>query len=141
MIEEIEKTVMWYSTIPRDFCDVHTLMSARRKLSCLLASVASELAALYAQKNGTEFLRKARHSEVLRREMGVEKTTAAAARIIADNEIIIEQEREFTADSEYKRAAILYDAWRNVCDTMSQHISNLKAERGAEMRGIGGQTT
>lgn len=139
MIERIEKIIIWYGSISRDFRDVPQLMSARRTLVTSLAEMAVQIALLYEQRNGAEFQRKNAHSDILRREMGVEKTSAAAAKIIADNEIRECLEREYEADSEYQKARILYDAWKNVADTMMQHISLLKSEKSDEMRGIGSQ--
>lgn len=139
MIEQIQKIVSWYSRQSRDFNDVPVLMNARAKLSTLLAEMAGQVVALYAQKNGAEFQRKAAHAEALRREMSVEKTSAAAAKIVADSDVRTELEREYEADSEYQRARLLYDAYRNVCDVMSQHISNLKSEKRNEFTGQGSQ--
>ena len=141
MIEQIQKIVEWYASISRDFRDVPKLMSARRRLVTLLAEMAVQLAILYEQRNGAEFRRKNAHAEILRREMSVEKTSAAAAKIIADNEISEVFEREYDADSEYQKAKILYDAWKNVCDVMMQHISMLKSEKVEEFKGIGSQQT
>lgn len=139
MVEQITKTVDWYKSLKRDFRDVPALMSARRLLACNLADMAIQMAILYEQRNGCEFQRKNAHAEILRREMGNPGTSAAAAKIIADNEISEVVEREYEADSEYQKAKILYDAWRNVCDVMNQHISNLKSERNAEFSGQGSQ--
>lgn len=141
MIEQIQKTVEWYASISRDFRDVPKLMSARRLLVTLLAEMAVQLAILYEQRNGAEFRRKNAHAEILRREMSVEKTSAAAAKIIADTEIKEVQEIEYDADSEYQKAKILYDAWKNVCDVMMQHISMLKSEKVEDFRGTGPQQT
>lgn len=141
MIKQIQKTVEWYASISRDFRDVPKLMSARRLLVTLLAEMAVQLAILYEQRNGAEFRRKNAHAEILRREMSVEKTSAAAAKIIADNEIKEVQEIEYDADSEYQKAKILYDAWKNVCDVMMQHISMLKSEKVEDFRGTGPQQT
>ena len=141
MIERIQKIIEWYGSISRDFRDVPQLMSARRTLVTSLAEMAVQVALLYEQRNGAEFQRKNAHSEILRREMGIEKTSAAAAKIIADNEVGTLMEREFEADSEFQRAKILYDAWKNVADTMMQHISMLKTEKSDELRGVGSQST
>jgi len=141
MVERIQLIVEWYASINRDFRDVPQLMSARRKLVTSLAEMAIQVAILYEQRNGAEFHRKNAHSEILRREMGVEKTSAAAAKIIADNEVSEQMQREFEADSEFQKAKMLYDAWKNVADTMMQHISLLKSEKSEEMRGIGSQST
>jgi len=141
MIEQIQKIVEWYASISRDFRDVPKLMSARRLLVTLLAEMSVQLAILYEQRNGAEFRRKNAHAEILRREMSVEKTTAAAAKIIADTEVKECLEREYYADSEFQKAKILYDAWKNVCDVMMQHISLLKAEKVEEFKGIGSQQT
>lgn len=141
MIEQIQKIVEWYTSISRDFRDVPKLMSARRMLVTLLAEMAVQLAILYEQRNGAEFRRKNAHAEILRREMSVEKTSAAAAKIIADTEIKEVQETEYDADSEYQKAKILYDAWKNVCDVMMQHISMLKSEKVEDFRGTGSQQT
>ena len=67
------------------------------------------------------------------------KSTAAAAKILADNAVLNELESEAAAESEYQKSRLLYDAFRNVCDVMSQHISVLRNERSEEMRGKGGQ--
>lgn len=137
MVNKIAQIIEWYAGLPRDFHDVTALMYARSRLSCHLAEMAAQVAKLHTQKNGAEFQRKADHSRILRSEMSVEKTSAAAAKIIADNETTEQMRREFEADSEYQAARVLYDAWRNVCDVMSQHISNLKSEKNAELRGQG----
>lgn len=139
MIEEITKIVTWYKSVGRDFRDVNTLMSARRSLACNLGEMAIQLAILYEQRNGCEFQRKNAHSEALRREMSVEKTTVSAAKIIADSEVKECLEREYEADSEYQKAKILYDAWKNVCDVMNQHVSSLKEEKRLEFSGQGSQ--
>jgi hypothetical protein len=139
MIHLIDKIVKWYADCPKDYADVQSLMYARQKLSCHLAEMAAQVTQLQAQRNGAEFQRKAAHAEILRREMSVEKTTAAAAKIIADNEVRPEMEREMECDSEYQKARLLYDAYRNVCDVMNQHISCLKAEKRNEFIGSGSQ--
>ena len=141
MIERITQIIEWYASLKRDFHDVPQLMSARRTLVTSLAEMAVQVAILYEQRNGAEFQRKNAHSEILRREMSVEKTSAAAAKIIADNEVSAAMQREYDADSEYQKGRILYDAWKNVCDVMGQHISNLKAERTDDFRGSGSQQT
>lgn len=139
LVENIESITTWYKGLKRDFTGVSDLMYARQRLATLLADMAVQMAALIEQRNGCEFQRKAAHAEILRREMGVQGTSAAAAKIIADNEIAPMMEREARAETEYQKARLLYDAWRNVCDTMSQHISNLKSERSAEHSGRGSQ--
>ena len=141
MIERITQIVTWYQSLKRDFHDVAALVSARRSLACSLAEMAVQVAILYEQRNGAEFQRKNAHAEILRREMSVEKTSAAAAKIIADNEVSECFEREYQCDSEYQKAKILYDAWRNVCDVMNQHISSIKEERRLEFTNQGSQQT
>jgi len=135
----IQSTVIWYSKLQRDFNDVQRLMSARRSISCNLALMASQIGQLYEQKNATETMRKAAHSEALREAMEKQGTSAAQAKIMADNAILNELARESQADTEYRRGWILYEAWKNVCDVMSQHVSNLKAERHSEYTGQGSQ--
>ena len=138
-VAAISRVVDWYYKLPRDFADVAHLMSARRSLSCNLALMASQIGQLYEQKNATETLRKAAHSEALRDAMEKPGTSAASAKIIADNSILNELARESQADTEYRRGWILYESWKNVCDVMSQHVSNLKAERHSEYTGQGSQ--
>ena len=139
LIANIEKITTWYKSLKRDFAGVNDLMYARQQLSGLLADVAIQIASLVEQRNGCEFQRKAAHAGILRREMANQGTSAAAAKIIADNEIADFLERECQAETEYQKARLLYDAWRNICDTMSQHISTLKQERSAEQSGRGSQ--
>ena len=102
--------------------------------------MAGQVAQLYQQKTATEFQRKTAHAEALRAAMSVDKTSAAAAKVIADSEVRNEFSREAEADAEYHRAKLLYDAYRNICDVMNQHISNLKGERRAEYAGQWSQT-
>lgn len=137
LMSGIDKIVTWYSRQPRDFSDINTLMAARQKLACLLAEMAAQLKDLYQQKCATEFQRKAAYSRFISEEMSVEKTSAAAAKILADAKIEEYLEREYQAEAEYKGSWILYDAYRNVCDTMNQHISNLKQERSRDLSGQG----
>lgn len=137
MTPEITKIVTWYTRQPRDFNDITTLMTARQKLACLLAEMAGQLKELYQQKCATEFQRKAAYSRFISEEMSVEKTSAAAAKILADAKIEEYLEREYQAEAEYKGSWLLYDAYMNVCDTMNQHISNLKQERSRELSGQG----
>ena len=141
LIENIETITTWYKGLKRDFTGVSDLMYARQQLSGLLADVAIQMAGLIEQRNGCEFQRKKEHAEILRREMANAGTSAAAAKVIADNEIAPLLERENQAETEYQKARLLYDAWRNICDVMSQHISNLKSERSAEQSGRGSQST
>lgn len=138
-IAAIDRVSRWYAALPRDFNDVQHLMSARRSLACNLTLMASQIGQLYEQKNATETLRKAAHSEALREAMERPGTSAASAKIIADNAILNELARESQADTEYRRGWILYESWKNICDVMSQHISNLKAERHSEFTGQGSQ--
>ena len=137
-LSAIARVVTWYSNIPRDFSDVSHLMSARRSLACNLALMASQVGQLYEQKNATETLRKAAHASRMIEEIKG-GTSAAAAKVIADSETTNELARELQSDSEYRRTYILYESWKNVCDVMSQHISNLKAERNNEFTGQGSQ--
>lgn len=141
MLTRIQKIVTWYSKLPRDFADVGLLMHARARLSTYLAEMAMQVTQLYAQKNGAEFQRKAAHAEALRAAMGIEKTSAAAAKVIADSETMDAVQREYDADAEHQAAKMLYDAFRNVCDVMNQHISNLKSEKRNEFTNTGSQNT
>ena len=138
MIPKIEKIVNWYARLPADYRDVNGLMTVRVRLSALLCQFAQDLTALNDQKQRTEFQRKAAYSRAIMHEMSM-KSTAAAAKILADNAVLNELESEAVAESEYQKARLLYDAFRNVCDVMSQHISVLRNERSEEMRGKGGQ--
>lgn len=138
-LSAISRVATWYAALQRDFSDVAHLMSARRSLACNLSLMASQVGTLYEQKNATETLRKAAHSEALREAMEKPGMSAAQGKIIADNAILNEIARESAADTEYRRAWILYESWKNVCDVMSQHISNLKAERHSEYTGQGSQ--
>lgn len=138
-IAAIDRVVRWYATIPRDFSDVSWLMSARRSLACNLSLMASQVGELYEQKNAMETIRKVAHSEALRGAMERPGMSAAQAKILADNAILEEIARESHADTEYRRGWILYESWKNVCDVMSQHVSNLKAERHSEYTGQGSQ--
>lgn len=138
-IAAIFRVVNWYAEIPRDFSDVAWLMSARRSLACNLALMASQVGQLYEQKNATETMRRAAHATILREEIDKAGTSAASTKITADSAILNELARETAADTEYRRAWILYESWKNICDCMSQHVSNLKSERHAEYTGQGSQ--
>lgn len=137
-LSAISRVVTWYAGIQRDFADVGHLMSARRSLACNLSLMASQVGELYEQKNATETLRKAAHASRMSEEIKG-GTSAAAAKVVADSETLNELARELQSDSEYRRSYILYESWKNVCDVMSQHISNLKAERQSEFIGQGSQ--
>lgn len=139
MLTRIQKIVSWYSRIPQDFSDVGMLMHARSRMATYLAEFAMQVTTLYAQKNGTEFQRKAAHADALRGAMGVAGTSAAAAKVIADSDTMDAVQREYEADAEYQAAKMLYDAYRNVCDVLSQHISNLKSEKRNEFTNQGSQ--
>lgn len=139
MLDNIQKIISWYALQKRDFCDIGALTYARVQLATLLSEMAGQVAQLYHQKTATEFQRKSAHAEAVRAAMGVEKTSAAAAKVIADSEVKDAFEREAEADAEYHRAKLLYDSYRNICDVMNQHISSMKSERRAEYAGQGSQ--
>ena len=139
MLENIQKIISWYALQKRDFCDINALTYARVQLATLLSEMAGQVAQLYEQKTATEFQRKTAHAEALRSAMSVDKTSAAAAKVIADSEVRNEFSREAEADAEYHRAKLLYDAYRNICDVMNQHISSIKEEKRLEFTGRGSQ--
>jgi len=136
-LASIEKIVTWYAQLPRDFSGVSDLMRARSMLATHLSFMAGFVADLNTQYKTAEFRRKAAFSESMRQHMAVDKTSAAAAKMLAENDTLAKLETETATECEYQRAKLLYDAWRNVCDTLSQHISNLKMEKNADLKNMG----
>lgn len=139
-IEQIEKTVTWYAGISRDFADLDLLLSAARKLSCLVFDFAGEVGMLYKERNRTEFQRKAEFGRIYRELMGAEsKPSVSAAEKEADGLCASLRDLEQQADAEHYAAKMLLDTSRAVHDQMRQHISNLKSEKRAEQTGQGSQ--
>lgn len=139
-LEQIEKTVTWYAGISRDFNDLDMLLSAARKLSCLVFEFAGEVAAMYKERNRTEFQRKAEFARIYRELISVDpRPSVASAEKEADGLCSSLRDAEQQADAEYNAGRLWLDSARAVHDQMRQHISNLKSEKRAEQTGQGSQ--
>lgn len=126
---DIRRTIEWYSGLSRDFSDIDTPMSARRRLSTALFALAIELGEAKKEANRTEFQRRAAHARTIKRISEAGKTSMALAETLAQNETEQQRSDELATDALYTALKLLYDAAMNVCDVMGQHISNLKAEK------------
>lgn len=139
-LSQIETTIGWYSSISRDFRDGDALLSAARKLSCLLFDFAVEVGAMYKWRNQAEFQRKAEFSRVFRELIAADpRPSVAAAEKEADGLVSTLRSDEQQADGEYHAARMLLDTARAVHDQMRQQISALKSEKRMEMTGQGSQ--
>ena len=137
-LEQIEKTVQWYAGISRDFNDLDMLLSAARKLSCLVFDFAGDVGMLYKERTRTEFQRKAEFGRIYRELMAADpRPSVASAEKEADALCASLRDAEQQADSEHYAAKLWLDTARAVDDQMRQHISNLKSEKRAEQTGQG----
>jgi hypothetical protein len=136
-LENIAGIIRWYGGLKKGFTDIVLLQNAVRKLATYIFMFADELGEFYQARNETEFSRKAETDREINRLMlpvnGGKSATAAGPLAREHVESLLEEEQK--ADSLYQRAKFFYDASRDVLQAMQQHVSNLKAEKGLEMRG------
>jgi len=138
--ELVADAVHWYRNLRTDFNDVDLLLRTQREFSARLFDLSMEAAALYKQKNRTEFQRKAAFARAT--QQGIKAgDSAAKAQAAAQVEIETLLNDEQMADAEYKGAYLMLEHARDVLQSMLQHISHLKAEKRAEMSGTGSQQT
>lgn len=139
-LKTISNTISWYDRLPRDFSDIETLISARRKLSTSLFKVAQNLATLGVEKSNAEHSRKAFEARRRHELMNAEtKPVKSHIDVQVSNEAEAYLNAENAAESEYQALRIMYSAALNVCDVMNQHIANLRSEKSRELSGIGSQ--
>lgn len=134
-LEHIAGIVKWYQGIGKGFNDIELLQNAVRKLATYIFMFADELGEFYQARNETEFSRKAEMDRQINWLIKNEQKSATAATPMAREHVEPLLEEEQKADSLYQRAKFFYDASRDVLQAMQQHVSNLKAEKGLEMRG------
>lgn len=139
-LRDISATIAWYRKLPRDFNDINLLMNARRSLSTMLYEVAGILAEYARDKIAAEHVRKAFEAEKFaelrdKAEKPITSQIEAAVKALS----VSYCQREADTEAEYQAAKIVYDAAKNVCDVMTQHIANLKSEKRDEMIGVGSQ--
>lgn len=138
--ELVADAVHWYRNLRTDFNDVDLLLRTQREFSARLFDLSMEAAALYKQKNRTEFQRKAAFARSV--QHGIKAgDSAAKAQAAAQVEIETLLNDEQIADAEYRGAYLMLEHARDVLQSMLQHISHLKAEKRAEMSGQGSQQT
>lgn len=136
--ERIADGVRLFQTMRAEPQNLEALMLHQRAFSTLLFQFAIEVGELYRRKGETEFQRKAAFNRA-RREYIKTGDSAARAESFAAVDIEALLEAEQRADADYKAAYLLLEHGRDVLQTITQHISHLKAEKRADTFGQGGQ--
>lgn len=135
-VDNIASIVAWYARIRPDFTDIDLLMNARRKLSTRLFELAMQVQALNREFSGAkyrlEIFEMRRFQELRAEAQGRFIATHAEAQVKCESAEL--QEQEMQAETALQSAKIIYSSGMNVCDVMSQHISNLKMEKQSEMK-------
>ena len=142
-LQNIQKAVSWYDRLPADFNDIQMLLNARRLLSTRLFQLAGYLADQSRDKIAAEHVRKSFEARRFAEIKSTSEGKVIAAHIDAQvrSEAVEYAQKEAQAEADYTALKIIYSAAQNVCDVMSQHISNLKQERFSESVGAGSQAT
>jgi hypothetical protein len=140
-LKAINQTVGWYDSLPPDFSDIDLLLNARRLLSTRLYKLAQCLADASREKNASEHKRKSfearRRYELREAEKG--KVVVSHIDVTVAQQAIPYVMEEAEKEREFISLKIIYSAAVNVCDVMNQHLAHLRAEKGREMSGQGGQ--
>lgn len=137
--DEIHSIIGRYYKMPKNGCDVETLLDMRRRLACLKYGLAAEVGGLYDEKNGSEYRRKAAFAQK-RAEAIKAGDSAAKAGATAEAETTEHLKDDMSADAAYKAGNLILEAVKDVLDAMAQHIANLRQERREEMAGQGSQS-
>jgi hypothetical protein len=126
--EAIEKIISGYHGLPADFADVDRLINARRLLSTHLFEYAQMVGAQKKLASHAELKRKATYAAT---KQDLIAKGASAAKADAEATVMVAElmEYEYMADAELVAMRLIYEAAKDVLDTLNQHIANLRFER------------
>jgi len=126
--EAIEKIISGYHSLPADFADVDRLINARRLLSTHLFEYAQMVGAQKKLASHAELKRKATYAAT---KQDLIAKGASAAKADAEATVVVAElmEYEYMADAELVAMRLIYEAAKDVLDTLNQHIANLRFER------------
>lgn len=126
----IQAAIEWYNSLPRDYNDVDTLLTAAARFSCAIYDYSIEVGDMYQTKAYAEFKRKKAFIEARAIALdGQERPSYSAADALADQATIKEREEECLLDAKYAAAKLILDSANNVLQSMRQTISYLKDEK------------
>jgi hypothetical protein len=126
--DQIEKIISGYHSLPADFADVDRLINARRLLSTHLFEYAQMVGAQKKLASHAELKRKATYAAT---KQDLIAKGASAAKADAEATVVVAElmEDEYMADAELVAMRLIYEAAKDVLDTLNQHIANLRFER------------
>ena len=133
-LEQLTDIVVWYHNINKEFSDLGKLQNCARKMATLLFFHATEVAALYQEKNAAEYMRESKRDRK-KSELINAGSSATAADVSAREFVATYLYEEQRADSSFQKVKILHESAKDVLNAVQQHVSNLKAERNLELRG------
>jgi hypothetical protein len=136
--ERILTLVKQYHRVPVNTPDVDGLLELRKHLAVLCFGFAREVGDLYQERNGAEFRRRAQFTRE-RQRLIEEGHSAAKAEAEAQAGVEEALKEEMTADGIWKAAGLVYNAAKDVLDTLCQHIAHVRHEKAREIAGQGSQ--
>jgi hypothetical protein len=128
LTNSISKVLSWYSSIPKDFNDIDTLISAKRKLSGLIYRFSVLVGEALEEYNNSYAFRKRHHAQEMLKcvEAGM---TLGKAELNVELKAYKFRVDEGANESMYRRLKGQFDSLRDTMSSMQQDLSILKMER------------
>jgi hypothetical protein len=133
-LDEIDKIVRWFSSLPPDYTDLQTLHDRYTYLSCLSYYFANDIGASALDKCSTEVTHSTQYAKA-KRDLTANGTASQAAQTEAKIQTEKYAQEEATAKAIHELNTAQSSAIRGILSAMMMRISALKSEREFNQRG------